>query len=279
MDQILIKQMKKISRKEEAILNAKENPLLKNKILPFVDKIQEKIPDQLNSTLETAFYKGFRLFFEKGNKYIEKTYSKDSKQFEFEINDYAIGKKLNNKSIKMLDKPSNYSNVINTSFSVLEGSVLGVLGIGLPDIPLFISLIIKTINEVALSYGFDYNATNEKAYILLLIRGALLKADQQKEVNKEIDSFADKIDQQLTCDPDLEEHMKLTSKVLSDTLLTAKFIQGIPLVGAVGGIVNYNVIQKIGRYSKLKYKKRYFLKKLNKKESGLPDSGADALSL
>jgi hypothetical protein len=267
MDRVFIKQMKKINRKEETFLNTKENPLLKNRILPFVDKIQEKIPDKLNSTLETAFYKSFRLFFEKGNKYIEKTYNKDNKQFEFEINDYAIDKKLNSKSIKMLDKPSNYSNIINTSFSVLEGSVLGVLGIGLPDIPLFISLIIKTINEVALSYGFDYNTTEEKAYVLLLIRGALSKAEQQKEVNKEIDSFSDKIDHQIISDIDLEEHMKLTAKVLSDTLLTAKFIQGIPLAGAVGGIVNYTVIQKIGRYSKLKYKKRYLLKKFgtNKK--------------
>lgn len=263
MDQILINQMKKINKIEEAILNPKENPLLKNKILPFVDKIQEKIPDKLSSTLETAFHTNFQLFFERGNKYIEKTYSKDNKQFEFEINDYAIDKKLNNRSIKMLDKPSNYSNIINTSISVLEGSVLGALGIGLPDIPLFISVIIKTINEVALSYGFDYNNTEEKAYILLLIQGALTKGNQQKRANKEIDSLSDKIDKQITSDIDLEKYMKSTSKVLSDTLLTAKFIQGIPLVGAVGGIVNYNVIQKIGRYSKIKYKKRYLLKKFN----------------
>ncbi len=261
MDQVLIKQLKKINRKEKTILNTKENSFLKNKILPLVDKIQERVPEKLNSTLETAFYKSFRLFFEKGNKYIEKTYNKDDKQFEFEINDYAIDRKLNNKSIRRLDKPSNYSNIINTSFSVLEGSVLGALGIGLPDIPLFISLIIKTINEVALSYGFDYNTAEEKSYILLLIRGALSKTEQQKKVNKEIDSFADKVDHQKAGTINLEEQMKLTSAVLSDSLLTAKFIQGIPIVGAVGGIVNYNITQKIGRYSKLKYKKRYLLKK------------------
>ncbi len=265
MDRVLIKQIQKINKREENILNPKEKPLLKNKVLPFVDriqdKIQDKIPEKLSSTLETAFYQSFRLFFEKGNKYIEKTYNKDDKQFEFEINDYAIDKKLNNKSLRRLDKPSNYSNILNTSFSVLEGSVLGVLGIGLPDIPIFISLILKTINEVALSYGFDYNAPEEKAYILLLIRGALSKAEQQKEVNKEIDSFAHMVDNQIAGDIDLEEYTKLTSAVLSDTLLTAKFVQGIPIIGAVGGIVNYNVIQKIGRYSKLKYKKRYLLKK------------------
>lgn len=266
MDRVYTKQIKKINRKEESFLNTAENPLVKNRISPLVSKIQEKIPEKLSTTLETAFYKGFRTFFEKGNKYIEKTYNKDSKQFDFEINDYAIGKKFNSKSIKRLDMPSFYSNAINTSFSVLEGGVLGVLGIGLPDIPIFISLILKTINEVALSYGFDYNAPEEKAYILLLIQGALTKEDRQKEVNNEIDTLSDKIDHLICNDIDLEEQMKAASKVLSDTLLTAKFIQGIPLVGAVGGAVNFNVLQKIGRYSKLKYKKRYLLKKFSDKD-------------
>ncbi|WMJ89845.1 EcsC family protein [Anaerocolumna sp. MB42-C2] len=261
MDRMFMKQMKKLDRKEDNILNPKDNPLLKNKILPFVDKIQEKVPEKLSAALETAFYKSFKLFFEKGNEYIEKTYNKEDKQFEFEINDYAIQRKFNNKSVKRLDKPANYSNIINTSFSVLEGSVLGALGIGLPDIPILISLMIKTINEVALSYGFNYNTPAEKTYILMLIRGALTKEEQQKEANKEIDSFGYKTDHQIYTAIDLEEQMKLTSSVLSDSLLTAKFIQGIPIVGAVGGIVNYNVIQKVGRYSKLKYKKRYLLKR------------------
>ncbi len=265
MDRVFIKQMKKINKMEDDILNPKEYSLLKNNISPIVDKIQEKIPEKLSSTLETAFYKSFRLFFEKGNKYIEKTYDKENKQFEFEVNDYAIDKKFNGKSIRRLDKPANYSNIVNTSFSILEGGLLGALGIGLPDIPLFISVILKTINEVALSYGFDYDTNEEKAYILLLIRGALSKDKRQKEINKEIDAFAEKIDNRISEETDLEEHMKLTAAVLSDNLLTAKFIQGIPIVGAVGGIVNYNIIQKVGRYSKLKYKKRYLQKKFSDK--------------
>ncbi len=263
MDRVLMKQMQKLNKQENNILNKKENPIIKDKITPVVDKIEEKIPKKMKTTLQTAFYKGFRLIFEKGNTYIEKTYNKDNKQLAFDISNYAIGRKLSNKSIRRLDKPSNYSNVLNTSFSVLEGGLLGILGIGLPDIPLFLSLIIKTINEIALSYGFDYNTTEEKAYILLLIRGALSKADQQKKVNSEIDKLAYNIDHQITSDINLEEHMKSTSDVLSETLLTAKFIQGIPIVGAVSSVVNFNIIQKISRYSKIKYKKRYLLKKID----------------
>lgn len=258
--------MNKLSKKEKSFLSTKEIPFVKAKLSPLMEKIQDKIPENLNSTLEAAFYKSFKLCFEKGYKYIEKTYNKENKQFEFQINDYAIDKELNHISIKRLDKPSLYSNVLNTSFSILEGGVLGVLGIGLPDIPIFIALILKTINEVALSYGFDYNTVEEKAYILLLIEGALSKGEQKKKVNRKLDVLADEIALSISSEIDLDEYMKSTSKVLSDTLLAAKFIQGVPIIGAVGGAVNFNVLQKIGRFSKLKYKKRYLMKKFENKE-------------
>jgi len=35
----------------------------------------------------------------------------------------------------------------------------------------------------------------------------------------------------------------------------------MPVVGLVEGVVNYKIIRKIGRYAKLKYKKRYLYKK------------------
>ena len=270
MDRVYAKQINKINRKEKSFLETKEIPLVKNKISPLMEKIQDKIPEKLNATLETAFYKSFKVFFEKGNKYIEKTYNKDNKQFEFEINDYAIDKKFNNMSIKRLDKPSLYSNALNTSFSILEGGVLGVLGIGLPDIPIFISLIIKTINEVALSYGFDYNTVEEKAYILLLICTAMSKQEQQKEFYQKLEKLGVDIDDKMASEIDLEELIKTTAGILSESLLVAKFIQGIPLVGAVGGFVNYNIIRKISKFAGVKYKKRYYL---NKQKRVLPSSG------
>ena len=58
----------------------------------------------------------------------------------------------------------------------------------------------------------------------------------------------------------LDDEVRNTSKVLSQAMLTSKFVQGLPLIGVVGGIVNFRVINKISEYSKLKYKKRYLQK-------------------
>jgi len=259
MNRELIKQLKRIEKQENKMLNQKENLFIKSKIDPVKDKIQEKIPEKLKTVLEATFYKGFQLVFEKGNLYIEKTYSRDRIQLEYDLNNYAIDKVLNKKYIKQLDKQANNSNLINSSFSVIEGGVLGVLGIGLPDIPLFISVIMKNIYEVALSYGYHYETVEEKIYILLLICGAMTKGDEQKEFNDKIDQLGN---YNVVSELDLEEQIKVTASILSEALLMTKFIQGIPIVGVVGGVVNYKIIKKIGSYAGLKYKKKYLISKL-----------------
>ena len=58
-----------------------------------------------------------------------------------------------------------------------------------------------------------------------------------------------------------EEEVKRASVALSDAMLMAKFIQGLPVVGAAGGMSNPVVYQKISQYAALKYKKRYLAAK------------------
>lgn len=254
-------QMKRLEIQENKLLNQTENTLTKSTIAPVMNKIQNKIPEKLKTVLNSAFYKGFQLVFEKGSPYIEKTYNKDKLETEFDINNYAIDRKLNKKHMMRLDKQSMQSKLVNSSFTVLEGGVLGFLGIGIPDIPLFLSVIIKTIYEVALSYGFHYDTQEEKVYILLLIRGAIAKPDSRKECDNELEKLGADIDQNIVSQVNLNDQMKVTAEALSDSLLTAKFVQGIPIVGAVGGIVNYNILNRISSYARLKYKKRYLIKK------------------
>ncbi|MGD9676986.1 MAG: EcsC family protein [Vulcanibacillus sp.] len=262
MDRELKKQIKRIEKQENKILKRKENKLIKSKVDPVMNKIKGKIPDKLLDTLEAAFIKGFQLVFEKGYVYIEKTYNKNKLQLEYDLKNEAVDRKITRKHIKGLDKGSTNSKRLNSLISIVEGSVLGVMGIGLPDIPLFIAMIIKSVSEVAISYGYNYETREEKAYILLLISGALSKGDKQFAINEEIDELGKKIDQLIVTEINVEKQMNVAAGVLSEAILTAKFIQGIPLIGVVGGIVNYNIIKKIGRYASLKYKKRYLLGKV-----------------
>ena len=59
------------------------------------------------------------------------------------------------------------SRRLQMTLTTLEGAGLVFLGLGLPDIPLFIPMLLN-LYETALSYGFDYEK-EEKRYLLMLI--------------------------------------------------------------------------------------------------------------
>jgi hypothetical protein len=263
MKHLLEEQIKEINKKEELFLQGKDNTYLNQKINPLLDKVRDKIPANLKSTLDKAFFKAFELIYEKGIDVIEKTYNKNSILVDYDINNQAVNKKLTKKHIKDLDNPSLISSRFNSAFSVVEGSVLGLFGIGLPDIPVFLGLIIKSINEISLSYGFSNDKEEEKAYLLLLIQASLLKGKEQRELNMRIDQLAYDIENGTVPAINIKKEMKAASSCFSEALLTAKFIQGTPIVGAIGGVFNHSYIKKITAYSQIKYKKRYLLKKVN----------------
>lgn len=84
---------------------------------------------------------------------------------------------------------------------------------------------------------------------------------RQLKFNEQVDNLGKKIDKKEANEVDLEELIRTTANILAEAMLTAKFIQGMPVVGLVGGVVNYRLIRKIGKYAKLKYKKRYLYSK------------------
>lgn len=262
--QIIQKQLQNIAKKENKILNKKELKFLSEKISPVQEKIESKIPKKLQSTLENAFETSFKLVFEKGVGIIEKSYSKEEKSISFDINHYAILKQTTHKNIKRMDQTAKKGSMLNQLMTTVEGGVLGALGIGLPDIPLLIAMILKNIYEVSLSYGFDYTSDREKLYILYLICASITKEDTQVHYSKQLDYLAQGENHSEITSLQIEAAIKETAQRLAEAMLVAKFIQGLPLVGVVGGICNYTMMKEISQMSQIKYKKRYLEQLLEK---------------
>ena len=53
------------------------------------EKITRYVPQKLEATLHTAFYKAFELIFDKGTPVIEKTYQREKKEQNYKINAYT----------------------------------------------------------------------------------------------------------------------------------------------------------------------------------------------
>lgn len=220
--------------------------------------LAEKVPDKLQHTLDAAFEKAFYLIFEKGKGIIEKTYNKDALEKEYKVNHYANELQGNRKSLRKFTRDANRSGNANLLLSGVSGIGMGLFGIGLPDIPVFTGMILKNIYELALHYGFDYDSETEKYFILLLIEGAVSYGDHFIAVDDRIESYV--LTQQLPQGYSQPEQITKTSGMLSKELLYMKFLQGIPIVGAIGGAYDVVYMRQISEYAKIKYKKRFLLR-------------------
>ena len=60
----------------------------------------------------------------------------------------------------------------------------------------------------------------------------------------------------------LEEQMQQTASAFAVDMLLLKFIQGMPVVGVLGGAANPIYYRKVMKYVQMKYRKRYLLKQI-----------------
>lgn len=247
-------------KKAEAKLQKKANA----SAFSYKEKIEAKIPEGINSTLQSAFSKAFGIIFKHGIGIIEKGYNKKDIEADFDIQNYAVDKKGSRRELKKLKWSAKKSDLLNMSITTVEGVGLGALGIGLPDIVIFIAMLLKGVYEVSLRYGYDYDSSHEKYLILTMMKTALSKGDEWSLFNSEVDDMIS-----ASCavgDDVLKNEIEDTSKVFAADMLVLKFIQGLPIVGVIGGAFNPIYYNKIMKYVRLKYHKRYLMDKLNEYE-------------
>ena len=277
--EVLQLQSKHIEKEWQQLLRAEQSFLSRNmspRSVGWQEKIAKFVPDKLENTLNTAFYKAFELIFDKGTGIIEKTYQKDKKEQNYKINAYAADVRNTRWSLRAFGREAAASKNFNMAVSTLEGVGMGILGMGIPDIPLFIAVLLKSIYEIALSYGFSYDSEQEQIFILKLIEIALSHDSALAEGNMELNLWMQGKKSEVVVTEDGErqevevehatarcfeisrsEQIKRTSDALAQELLYLKFVQGLPVVGVVGGLSDMVYQKKISDYAAMKYKRRF----------------------
>ena len=232
----------------------------------LINKLDRFVPEKLSGTLNAAFFKGFEVIFEKGTGVIEKTYNKQQKERDFQINTYAAELGADRKSVRKFTKQAKSAKAANLLVSTVEGVGLGLVGAGIPDIPLFIAMLLKSVYEVALSYGYRYDTEEEKVFILKLIEVAMKDGEEFLHANTEFNELID----QIAADGDSLEgyrvdknaQMRATSESLSAEMIYTKFLQGTMIIGMAGGIFDPIYINRISDYAVLKYRRRFLRSKM-----------------
>ena len=192
------------------------------------------------------FELAFRKIFQNGVEVISMTFDKNSPK----------------EAEEMLRK-SRIAATFDTGMSFVTGTGMGILGIGVPDIPIFTAMVLRNIYQIAAAYGFDYKSRTEQIYILKVIKGAMAIGEKAERTAAEVDRYSDGVDLRGEVNETwLGDELDEAAGALADSMLYMKFVQGIPVVGAAGGLSNASTMRKISKYADLKYHKRMIKRQL-----------------
>lgn len=224
-------------------------------------KVEARIPPKLVGSMDETFYLAFQMLFEKGTRLLRLTFSEKRLRAERFIREYYLKEDPNAERVRSFYKSARAGGIVNTVLATVEGLVMGLFGMGLPDIPILMSLMLRTIYTTALRYGYQFDNPRERYFILLVLSAALAKGSERKEYSRKADQVGREIDSGVRMNIDLDEQMRETAKALARSMLVVKFIQTTSIIGVVGGVQNFAASRKVAVMANLKYQKRFLLRK------------------
>ena len=161
----------------------------------------------------------------------------------------------------------------NIGYGALEGGATGALGLlGLAaDIPALFTICLREMQEIALCYGYDATAPEEREYMLHILRTGTtgdVKAKMEFLIMlKEIEQILLKVSwQKMASDLAAKQISQLSllaaikqfAKSLGIQITKRKALQAVPVIGAlVGATFNATFVNDIGAAAYMCYRRRF----------------------
>jgi uncharacterized protein (DUF697 family) len=200
----------------------------------------------------------------------------DVEAFKKEANISEISE-LRSRPLPELDMLANEVHNWAIGIASAEGAATGAAGLaGMAlDIPAIITLSFRTINKIALCYGFENNSDEENQIVLsiLSVAGANSVTEKEQALAALEDMVANNPHKKLAGKTLENEAAKLIittlTKQLGINLTKRKALQAVPVIGAaVGASVNGYFIKDTGWAARRIYQERW-LKEKYKAEAAL----------
>lgn len=152
------------------------------------------------------------------------------------------------------------------TIAMTQGATTGIGGIFTLsiDIPLLLGISLKTLQEIALSYGYDPNEKEERIYIVKCLQFTSSDIVGKQAILKELSMYHStssvKKDETLSQVQGWREVMV----TYRDNFGWKKLFQMVPIAGMIfGSFINKSMINDIGETGKMFYKKRRILDRLS----------------
>lgn len=140
-----------------------------------------------------------------------------------------------------------------------EGAVTGAGGIllGLADFPIWLTLKMKMLFEIAGLYGFDTSRYQERVFMLHIFELCFSSTIHRNQIYPVLAGWTD---HEKRLPPDINDFdWRSFQQEYRDYLDIAKMLQLVPGIGApVGAVVNHRLTQRLGITAMNAYRMRWF---------------------
>ncbi len=154
---------------------------------------------------------------------------------------------------KVLERISFYKTT-----AAAEGGITGAGGfiLALADFPILLTLKMKMLFDIASIYGYDVDDYRERVYILYIFQLAFSTQAQRTKVYLQMNNWEN---QKQNLPDDIHQFdWRTFQQQYRDYIDLAKLAQLIPVIGAaVGVVVNYRLIKKLGVTAMNAYRMRW----------------------
>ncbi|BBW95878.1 EcsC family protein [Geobacillus icigianus] len=151
------------------------------------------------------------------------------------------------------------------TFAQLQGAATGIGGaLTLAvDIPTLLGLALKTLQEIAIIYGYDPNEKQERVFVVKCLQFAAADIVGKKAILEELTSFTGQRERVFSELQGWREVMM----TFRDQYGWKKLFQAVPIIGVLfGSLFNKSFMEDIAETGKMLYRKRRMIEKLKQWE-------------
>lgn len=208
-------------------------------------------------------------FIQSGGKYLIDENGVLTKYFDEDLSNLSQEKRATIKLARMNDAAKKLSEV-RANTAMVQGGTTGIGGLFTLaiDIPILLGLTLKTIQEIAVCYGYDPQDKQERIFIVKCLQFVSSDIVGKKAILEELSMFNDENYQKVQMLSQLQGWREVLM-TYRDNFGWKKLFQMIPIAGMIfGAYINKSVVNDTAEVAMMLYRKRRVLERLEASHNG-----------
>ncbi|RFU60692.1 EcsC family protein [Bacillus sp. V59.32b] len=233
--------------------------------LPF--KILDKITPAFIQKKIGSLLEELGSFIQSGGRYLSKEKTIINK-LQFLLPDLHLTNinDIQQVPLKVMDTVGEEIQKTNSQVATVQGASTGIGGIFTlaADIPVLLGLSLKTLQDIAVAYGYDPNDKEERIFIIKCLQFATSDIVGKEAILNELSSFYQSENRNSKEMMSQIQGWREVVYTYRDQFGWKKLLQMVPIAGMIfGAFTNRSMISDIAETGRMLYRKRRILQRLD----------------